>query len=224
MNESLSKNRISTHLKRIMSPSLVEVFLFSLLIGLTGALAPGPTLVATVTASIKGGWITGPKVTLGHIAIEALVALLVLAGVSTVVQGFTSLIAVLGGCALIGFGLLTLRGASSASLNQEGTNTSQGPILAGLLTSVANPFFWIWWLSVGSGFLVDALSTGVLAVAAFMAGHWVADLGWFTAVSTGVHRGGEILPEPAYRMVLRGCGVLLILFGGYYLSTVVPIA
>lgn len=206
-----------------MPQSLVEVFLFSLLIGFTGALAPGPTLVATITASIRGGWTAGPKVTLGHIVIEALVALLVLAGVSTVVQGYTRLIAAVGGCALLGFGLLTLRGASSASLNQEGTVETKGPYLAGLLTSAANPFFWIWWLSIGSGFLLDALGTGVLAVAAFMIGHWTADLGWFTSVSTGVHRGGEIFPEPAYRMVLRGCGLLLILFGGYYLSTLVTV-
>lgn len=76
-----------------MPQSLVEVFLFSLLIDLTGAPILGPTLVATVTASIKGGWIIGPKVTLGHIVIVALIALLV---------------------------------------------------LTGLLTSAANPFFWIW--------------------------------------------------------------------------------
>lgn len=206
-----------------MSPSLVEVFLFSFLIGMTGALAPGPTLVATITASIRGGWISGPKVTLGHIVIEAVVALLILAGVATVVQGYTQLIAGIGGCALIGFGVLTLRSASSASFHQGPADSAQGPYLAGLLTSAANPFFWIWWLSIGSGFLIDALSTGVLAVVAFMAGHWAADLGWFTAVSTGVHRGGEVLPEPAYRMVLRGCGVLLVLFGGYYLSTLVLI-
>jgi threonine/homoserine/homoserine lactone efflux protein len=206
-----------------MSLSLVEIFLFSFLIGLTGALAPGPTLVATVTASIRGGWTTGPKVTLGHIVIEALVALLILAGVATVVQGYTHLIAAIGGCALIGFGLLTIRGASTASLHQGPADSAQGPVLAGLLTSAANPFFWIWWLSVGSGFLLDQLSTGILAVTVFMAGHWAADLGWFTAVSTGVYRGGEVLPEPAYRMVLRGCGVLLVLFGCYYLSTLVPI-
>ncbi|ACL17789.1 Lysine exporter protein (LYSE/YGGA) [Methanosphaerula palustris E1-9c] len=207
----------------MMPQSLVGIILFSFLIGLTGALAPGPTLVATITASMKGGWTAGPKVTLGHIAIEALVALLILAGVATVVQRYTSLIAAVGGCALIGFGLLTLRGVSSASLNQSGAVTTQGPILAGMLTSVANPYFWIWWLSIGSGFLVDSIGIGALAVAAFMAGHWAADLGWFTAVSTGVHRGGEILPEPAYRMILQGCGVLLILFGGYYLSTLLSV-
>ena len=37
-----------------MSQSLVVVFFFSLLICLTSALVLGPTLVATVTASIKG--------------------------------------------------------------------------------------------------------------------------------------------------------------------------
>ncbi|HNO09100.1 MAG TPA: LysE family transporter, partial [Methanoregulaceae archaeon] len=47
------------------------------LIGLTGALAPGPTLVATIKASLKSGWSAGPRVTLGHIVVEILMVLLI---------------------------------------------------------------------------------------------------------------------------------------------------
>ena len=35
-------------------------------IGLTGALAPGPTLLATVNSSLQEGWKAGPKVAAGH--------------------------------------------------------------------------------------------------------------------------------------------------------------
>jgi len=63
---------------------IIQMFFLGFLIGLTGALAPGPTLIATINASLKGGWSMGPRVTLGHIAVEILMVILIIAGLSVI--------------------------------------------------------------------------------------------------------------------------------------------
>ncbi|HOS83111.1 MAG TPA: LysE family transporter, partial [Methanolinea sp.] len=92
------------------------------------------------------------------------------------------------------------------------------PYLAGAVTSVSNPYFWLWWFSVGSALVLAAARQAFLFALAFLAGHWSADFGWYTIVSASIHRGKRIFDEHVYAWVLRGCGAFLVLFGISYLS------
>ncbi len=197
---------------------VLQTFLLGLVIGLTGALAPGPTLVATINASIAGDWKIGPKVTVGHMIAESVIFLLIVLGLATLALPYTTIIALTGGTALIVFGVLTITGSRRASLNGPVTGTVSNPYLAGLVTSAANPYFWIWWLTIGSAMVIAGLTGGIVLAAVFMVGHWCADLGWFTLVSTGVSQGKTILSDSSYRRIMGVCGIFLILFGAYYLS------
>lgn len=193
------------------------------LIGLTGALAPGPTLVATINAALKGGWSMGPRVTLGHIAVEILMVVLIVAGLSVFIGGYAWAIAGVGGVALILFGLLTLLESRAVTLSFSGDESEEvRPFLAGVITSIANPYFWIWWFTVGSALLIGAYAGGIILVVAFIAGHWAADLGWLTLVSFSIQRGRFILGEREYRGIIALCGVFLVLFGMYYISAALP--
>ncbi|MDD1693712.1 MAG: LysE family translocator [Methanoregula sp.] len=195
-------------------PTLVLGFL----IGLTGALAPGPTLVATINASLAGNWTAGLKVSLGHIIIETAIFFLIILGLASFAGPYTTLIAGIGGIALVVFGIMTITGSRHATLEAAPSTVGASPYMAGLLTSAANPYFWIWWLSVGSALLIQSLEGGILLAAVFMIGHWTADTGWYTFVSTGVAKGKTILPDTTYHRIMAACGVFLILFGLYYLS------
>jgi threonine/homoserine/homoserine lactone efflux protein len=197
---------------------VIQTFLLGLVVGLTGALAPGPTLVATINGSIAGNWKIGPKVTLGHMIAESVIFILIVLGLATLALPYTTTFALTGGIALIVFGALTIMGSRGATLSGPVTGTVGNPYLAGLVTSVANPYFWIWWLTIGSAMVIAGLAGGIVLAAVFMVGHWCADLGWFTLVSTGVSRGKTILSDISYRRIMGVCGVFLILFGAYYLS------
>ena len=201
---------------------VLQTFLLGLVIGLTGALAPGPTLVATINASISCDWKIGPKVVVGHMIAESVIFLLIVLGLATLALPYTSAIALIGGIALIAFGALTIAGSRRATLNGPVTGTVSNPYLAGLVTSVANPYFWIWWLTIGSAMVIAGLSGGIVLAAVFMVGHWCADLGWFTLVSAGVSQGRTILSDTTYRWIMGACGVFLILFGAYYLVKILP--
>ena len=134
------------------------------------------------------------------------------------------LIMILGGVigGLVAFGILTVYGSRKARLEPAGEEPGgAGPVLAGFVTSIANPYFWIWWLTVGSALLVGAMEGGVVVMAAFIAGHWCADLGWYTVVSAGIAKGRTILSDRTYRWIMAACVGFLVIFGVYYLVRVI---
>ncbi len=112
---------------------------------------------------------------------------------------------------------MTIVGSREASLISSSAGTVTNPYMAGLLTSAANPYFWIWWLSVGSAMVIAGLEGGLVLAGAFMIGHWCADTGWYTFVSTGVSRGRTILSDHTYHRIMAACGIFLVLFGLYYI-------
>lgn len=204
---------------------IIQTLLLGFFIGLTGALAPGPTLIATIDASIKGGWTMGPRLTLGHIAVEILMVVLILAGLFVVIGGYSWLIAGIGGTALIVFGMITLLESRHAqTVLAKGTSinerTTARPFVAGVVTSISNPYFWLWWFTVGSALMISVYAGGLGTALAFIVGHWTADLGWFTFVSVSIHQGRFFLREREYRWTLAACGIFLVFFGIYYIITI----
>ena len=197
---------------------IFQMVILGFVIGLTGALAPGPTLVATINASITGDWTTGLKVSLGHVIVELFLVILILLGLATIALPYTSAIAGIGGIALIAFGAMTIAGSRKATMRTSSPKQPANPYMAGLVTSAANPYFWIWWLSIGSAMVIAGLQGGLVLVGALMIGHWTADTVWLTLVSTGVSKGRTIVSDSAYQKIIALCGIFLILFGIYYLS------
>jgi threonine/homoserine/homoserine lactone efflux protein len=200
--------------------SLVELGVLGFVIGLTGALAPGPTLIATIQSAIREGWKSGPKVTCGHIFAELLVVILIAAGIPFLPESSSLLIAVVGGIALFIFGVLTVQSARGATLSLSSPSTgSRSPVVAGLLTSISNPYFWIWWFSVGSALLISSLASGLAGLVAFIIGHWLSDLSWFTLVSVSVHKSRVLLGDREYKLILYGCGAVLMIFGIWFVAS-----
>lgn len=198
--------------------SLIELGVLGFIIGLTGALAPGPTLIATIQSSIRHGWTSGPRVTGGHVIAEFLVVILIAAGIPFLPEGSSILIAGIGGIALLVFGAMTIRSARSSVLKvTDNAQDGASPFLAGLVTSILNPYFWIWWFSVGSALLLSSLNSGILGLVAFITGHWLSDLSWFTFVSVSVHKSRAFLGNREYMFIMVGCGLLLILFGVWFI-------
>jgi threonine/homoserine/homoserine lactone efflux protein len=199
---------------------LLAFGLLSFVIGLTGAVAPGPMLVATINASVRDGWKSGPVIVAGHMALEAILFALVILGFAAIAMQYFSVVAAAGGIALIIFGALSIKGAFAEQSCAEDGLPQCPPFLAGVVTSASNPYFWIWWLTVGSAFILSGYQAGMLMAVTFMGGHWMADLGYYTLVGAATEQGRALLSERSYRVVLSATGLFLIVFGLYYLVPV----
>ncbi len=203
---------------------ILKALLLGFSIGLTGALVPGPMLFATIEISLKKGWLAGPQVVLGHIIVEVLLYILILLGAASLVDnGMTSAIFLIGGLSLLIFGVLTLKdaraGDSSVKISQDssGSGLISSPTVIGLVTSVSNPYFWIWWLTAGGALVLKEYELGIIFAMAYMFGHWTADLSWFTVVSRSFGRGKSLLSQKMHKYILYTCGVFLVIFGIYFM-------
>ena len=203
--------------------NIVLIAFSSFMLALSGALVPGPLFTITVSESFRRGGKAGPLIILGHGILELAVVLLITLGVTPLLSTerahfFTALA---GGVILILMGLMLLKDAGRASLvsDRGGTRTGMHPVVYGVLGSLSNPYWVIWWLTIGLGYLMSSMKYGVTGVFAFFCGHIAADFLWYGLISYAVSRGRRIIGDKGYRLMLYVCGFFLLLFGGWFISS-----
>lgn len=181
---------------------------------------PGPVLTATVGETLKRGFWAGPLIVLGHGLLEVTVLGLLLAGLGDALTSAVTRqwIGYIGGGLLMAMGahmVLTARQAVDSALasGQRVAPPIHGPILAGVLTSMSNPYFYVWWATIGLSYVMIATASGGVGVFAFYSGHILSDLVWYSFVAAAIAAGRRICTPTVYRIVLRFCGVALVFLG-----------
>jgi threonine/homoserine/homoserine lactone efflux protein len=191
----------------------------SFILGFSGACMPGPLLTVTVAETLRRGPWAGPMLVLGHGLLEAMVVLLVLFGLGDWVQqpGVFATFALIGGGMLVWMGGGMLRSLPQLSLQVTGTERSRmHPVIAGALVSLANPYFTLWWATVGFGYMVVAYEAGVVGVVVFYIFHILSDLVWYAFISGSLSLGRNLLNDLIYRWLVAFCAVFLVGFGAYF--------
>ncbi|HSB30333.1 MAG TPA: LysE family transporter [Candidatus Sulfobium mesophilum] len=198
------------------------VALSSFVVAFSGALVPGPLFTITVSESVKRGAIAGPMIILGHGILELLLVLLLLFGVAPFLTAERARlsIAVIGGAILVVMGVIMIKDARAAKLDIASGGDGRGlhPVISGVVGSLSNPYWLIWWATAGLGYLVASMKYGFAGVAAFFAGHIAADLAWYSLLSLAVSRGRKMIGDRGYRFMLYGCGFFLLGFGAWFIS------
>lgn len=202
---------------------LLQAFVLGITVGISAAIIPGPMMFATIGISMKNGWRTGPGVFIGHALVELTIFLLILAGVASFLgERAMTYLAIIGGSIMILFGVILIGSAKKVASMDIPTSsvkekTSSGPISAGILTSALNPSLVIWWLTAGSAIILQEYLLGISAVIAFIAGHWMADLGFLAAVSSSSSKGKELLSQSTHKRIIYLCGAFMTVFGMWFL-------
>jgi threonine/homoserine/homoserine lactone efflux protein len=205
---------------------LVNIFNTAFLIGFSGAVVPGPLLSITINESMRRGMIAGPLVVCGHGLLEIVLVVGLALGLNTIlsIPAVSLLIALIGGVVLLWLGYSIIRGASGENelyAEKESTLDPKGawylPVVAGAVTSLSNPYWLLWWAAVGAALIVKALAQGWAGLVSFFMGHVLADLTWYLLVAIMVVTGKRFLGKKTYRGILIGCGLLLVIFGVYFI-------
>lgn len=204
---------------------LIETILFAVTafgVGLSGALVPGPMLTVTISDSVKKGFIAGPMVVLGHIMTEIAMMIVILAGLGYILgsQAAAFIIGTFGGLVLIFMGYNISKSKDTLSNIQTNENEAQkyGSVIGGIITSVSNPYFFIWWATIGLAFMFKGIElAGIFGLLGFIIGHWTADLTWYSTISFFSSRGSKIMNDKSYKAVMKICGVFLAILGIYFI-------
>jgi threonine/homoserine/homoserine lactone efflux protein len=199
---------------------LLTIFASSFVIALSGAMMPGPLLTATISESTRGGFRAGPMLILGHGLLELFLVAALILGLAPVFQNkwvFIS-VALAGSIFLLWMAVDMFRSLSHIRLpGAAGPSEGKGLVIKGILLSVSNPYWIVWWATIGIGYIVQSRQYGLWGVAFFYAGHIMADLAWYGAVSSGVGRGRHFLSDRVYRGIIGVCAVFLLAFAFYFL-------
>jgi len=192
------------------------------LISVSGALAPGPLFFVTISHGIKSGTKSGIIFSIAHSLIEfALVMLLALGLLSVANEPAAMLVVgVAGGVALIVFGAMQIRGSFSYKPDEPkaGRGATRNLFLVGLALTGLNPYFIVWWLTIGANLIFIALEFASLAGVVFMyVCHVWVDYVWLILVSALAKRGAKILRFKWYRVLMAVFGLVLIYFGFSFL-------
>jgi threonine/homoserine/homoserine lactone efflux protein len=199
--------------------TFLTILATSFVIAFSGAAMPGPLMTVTISESAKRGFISGPLLILGHSLLELALVILLMYGLAPLLKQdwVFAAIAIIGGVMLGFMGTGMLRSFPSLSIHED-IHTARGPhlVLTGILVSVSNPYWSLWWATIGLGYVLFCARYGAVGIVFFFIGHCLGDLVWYSAISLAMARGKRFLNDRHYRALIGTCGVFLLLLAVYF--------
>jgi len=192
-------------------------------ISLSGVMAPGGVTAAAIAQGARRRW-AGILMAVGHGIVEIPLIFLIMLGLGVLFQADTFKVAVgiLGGAFLVWMGIGMVRQAGRAD-SVAGATGAAGPLMTGLVLSISNPYFLLWWATVGLNLTLEARNLGWTAFLLFALVHWLCDLAWLTILSFGSFHGTHIFGPRSQKIVLLVCGVALVVFGAHFIYRAVTL-
>lgn len=196
------------------------IFLASLGVAFSGAIAPGPLLLVTVRETVARGGKAGFLLIVGHALLELGLIVGFLYGLHRLLDNYVvvRLIGILGGSFLVWMGISIARDAYhhrlSLNLNEKmESNKLTNPVLLGILASLSNPYWTLWWATAGITLALLALKRGYLGLSFFFIGHILGDFLWYGLVIAAIISGKKFINESVYRRILIFCTFFLVVLG-----------
>jgi threonine/homoserine/homoserine lactone efflux protein len=185
-------------------------------ISLSGVMAPGPVTAAAVGMGTRSRY-AGPLIAVGHGIVEFPLMILIVLGAGRILKLPTAqiIIGLAGGTFLLIMAIQMLKSVRSME-EQRVTVTKSAPVMAGIVLSAGNPYFLVWWATVGLTLATTATGIGIWAFAIFAIVHWLCDLIWLSVLSWASFKGSVILGPRGMRIVLLICSAALFVFGLFF--------
>ena len=183
-------------------------------------------MTATISEVMKRGFRAGPLIVLGHAILEMALLAAVVGGLA----GWLARVSVMGVLGVVGGGMLVAMGVQMALTAEKAVEEAlrggadpataiRGPVLTGIITSVSNPYWILWWATIGLALVAKAMECGGPGLAVFYSGHILSDLAWYSVVSAAVASGRRICPPWVYRALFVFCGLALVGLGAFFFGS-----
>ena len=194
------------------------------MIAYSGAMMPGPMFVVVVTQSSSQGFRAGPLTVLGHGILELVLLVALVIGLGGILQrsGVKTGLALVGGAMLIWTAAAMIayvaRGKATVEWQSEGQGTSRlRTVLGGVVSSISNPYWTLWWATIGISLLTKAYAAGIAGLIAFYVGHIIGDLTWYSALSGLVAAGRRFITARVYAVMLLTAAAFLLALAGWFI-------
>ena len=187
-------------------------------ISLSGVMLPGPLTAATVARGYydkNAGLLIG----VGHGIIEIPI-------IALIYFGFASYLAIpiVKQAAGVAGGLLLIIMGGMISLTFKkpvggSVALPYNSLLTGIVMTGGNPYFFLWWATIGVALIAGAASFGIYALILFTIIHLSCDIVWEQFISMTVFRTRHLWTPRVQQIVFGICAAVLIGFGvGFVVS------
>ena len=201
---------------------IIEFAVTVIIISASGVMAPGPLFAANIAYGLQGGGKAGIKMAVGHTIVELPLVILLGIGVFSfeIFPEFRILISILGAITLFVFAGIQIK--TTLQMKETTFNLKHNAVLTGITLSALNPFFIIWWLSVGFKLISDAMLiwafVGIIIV--FLLHIWM-DFVWLYSVACLAAKSSKILSNKNYKILMMGLSAMVIYFGISFITDVI---
>ena len=193
----------------------IEFAFMVIAISASGVMSPGPLFAANISQGLRDGGKSGIKIAVGHTIVEfPLVILLGIGALSLeTFPEFRIVVSTLGAVTLFVFAFMQIR---TILYGKKDINSKpkQHPIATGIAFSALNPFFIIWWLTIGLKLITDAMLiwafAGMLIV--FVMHIWM-DFVWLGGIAFLASKSTQIMSNRNYKVLMIGLNGMLVYFG-----------
>jgi len=195
---------------------MLPILLSVVIISFSGVMAPGPMFAVTLAKSYKSP-LAGTQIALGHAVIEVPLILLIYFGFARFFENSTVqlILSLVGGGMIIWMGISMFR--IRTEVVQKDKDLPYNAFTAGILTSVFNPFFLLWWATIGSMLVMRFLDFGITGLVIFIIAHWLCDLVWLSLISILIYRTHTLWGLKFQEWAFIACSLLLVGFGGWFM-------
>jgi len=189
------------------------------LVSLSGVMAPGPITAATVGKGNESPH-AGALVAVGHGIVEFPLIVCIWLGVASLDNAFLRpALGFVGGVVLLLMGIGMLRGATRDGIPSK--RYAYSALGAGMILTAANPYFFVWWGTIGSWLVLQVIPFGIGGLVIFAIVHWLCDLAWCYFLSALTFKGGQFFGRRFQRVAFAASGLLLLLMSVVFLADAV---
>lgn len=195
---------------------IVTFLLQTVFISFSGVMAPGPITAATIGKGSKNPH-AGALISFGHGIVEFPLIFLIFLGFDSLINKpyVREGIGIAGGLFLLWMGIDILRGLKVSELNNK--TEKRSPITAGVFLSLGNPYFIIWWATIGAALIARSAKFGFFWFAVFAVIHWLCDFLWLYFLSIMSYKGGTFFGKKFQKGIFLICGIFLFFLGGKFI-------
>jgi len=204
--------------------NLIDFVVTVVIVTASGALAPGPLTFGIIIHGSEGGARSGIACATGHMIVEFPLVLALAFGLTATISqpSIKTIVGLIGGVGLICFGGMqiyeTLKKKTSKALT---SNLPGRSILLGLVLTGLNPYFILWWFTIGSMLILQALTyAALLGVFIMYLSHVWMDYAFLTALAHFGKKGKAFLGSRYYRLILFAFGMILVYYGITFLLAI----
>ncbi|MGO9644057.1 MAG: LysE family transporter [Candidatus Bathyarchaeia archaeon] len=204
--------------------NLIDFVVTVVIVTASGALAPGPLTFGIIMHGSEGGARSGIAYATGHMIVEFPLVLALAFGLTAAISqpSIKTIVGLIGGVGLICFGGMQIYEILKKKTSKAWTSNLPGSsILLGLVLTGLNPYFILWWFTIGSMLILQALTyAALLGVFIMYLSHVWMDYAFLTALAHFGKKGKAFLGSRYYRLILFAFGMILVYYGITFLLAI----